>query len=83
MARAPLHACHGDMKQSAAAVAYPNLAGQPSGYLVKQLEDFASKRRLNPVMQAMAKRSKNTCLEKPFDNETLVVRMTTLSTSKY
>ena len=46
--------CHGDIKQSADAVAYPNLAGQPSGYLVKQLEDFANERRLNPVMQPMA-----------------------------
>ncbi len=51
---APCMSCHGDTKQSVGAVAYPNLAGQPSSYLVKQLEDFASKRRLDPVMQPMA-----------------------------
>lgn len=51
---APCMSCHGVVKQSAVAVAYPKLAGQPSSYLVKQLEDFSSKRRLNPVMQPMA-----------------------------
>lgn len=51
---APCMSCHGDMKQGVGAVAYPNLAGQASSYLVKQLEDFAHKRRLNPVMQPVA-----------------------------
>lgn len=51
---APCMSCHGDLKQNSTAVDYPNLAGQPSGYLVKQLEDFASQRRMNPVMQPIA-----------------------------
>ena len=51
---APCMSCHGAMKQSAGAAAYPNIAGQPASYLVKQLKDFASKRRLNSVMQPMA-----------------------------
>ena len=51
---APCMSCHGDMNQSTAAAAYPSLSGQPSSYLVKQLEDFANKLRLNSVMQPMA-----------------------------
>ena len=43
--------CHGDQGQGNAAAGYPYLAGQPVDYLVKQLQDFASQRRENPVMQ--------------------------------
>lgn len=51
---APCMSCHGDKTQSTAAVAYPNLEGQLSSYIVKQLNDFSNKRRSNPVMQPMA-----------------------------
>lgn len=46
--------CHGDQGQGNAAAGYPYLAGQPADYLVKQLQDFASERRENPVMQPFA-----------------------------
>jgi len=32
---------------------YPNLAGQKAGYLEKQMKDFKSKQRIDPVMNAM------------------------------
>lgn len=51
---APCMSCHGDKGQGVAAATYPYLAGQSATYLVKQLEDFASKRRSNSVMQPMA-----------------------------
>jgi cytochrome c553 len=51
---APCMSCHGDKGQGNPAAAYPYLAGQSAAYLVKQLEDFASKRRSNPVMQPVA-----------------------------
>jgi len=51
---APCVACHGNQGQGNPDAAYPYLAGQPADYLVKQLQDFASKRRLNPLMQQIA-----------------------------
>ncbi len=51
---APCMSCHGDKGQGNPAAAYPYLAGQSATYLVKQLKDFASKRRSNSVMQAIA-----------------------------
>lgn len=46
--------CHGLQGQGNTAAGYPYLAGQPVDYLVKQLQDFASQRRPNPVMQPFA-----------------------------
>ncbi|NDP49178.1 MAG: cytochrome c4 [Sulfuriferula multivorans] len=46
--------CHGDKGQGNEAAGYPYLAGQPLAYLVKQLHDFANKRRPNPIMQPFA-----------------------------
>ena len=33
---------------------WPNLAGQKEKYLVKQIKDFRDKKRVDPVMSAMA-----------------------------
>ena len=46
-------ACHGAAGVSAIPM-YPNLAGQKEVYLVKQLKDFKSGARKDPVMGAMA-----------------------------
>ncbi len=46
-------ACHGATGVSAVPM-YPNLAGQKEVYLVKQLKDFKSGARKDPVMSAMA-----------------------------
>jgi len=46
-------ACHGAMGVSAIPM-YPNLAGQKEAYLVKQLKDFKSGSRKDPVMAPMA-----------------------------
>ncbi len=46
-------ACHGATGVSAVPM-YPNLAGQKEVYLVKQLKDFKSGARKDPVMGAMA-----------------------------
>lgn len=46
-------ACHGATGISAVPM-YPNLAGQKEVYLVKQLKDFKSGARKDPVMSAMA-----------------------------
>jgi cytochrome c553 len=46
-------ACHGAAGISAIPM-YPNLAGQKEVYLVKQLKDFKSGKRKDPVMGAMA-----------------------------
>lgn len=46
-------ACHGPDGHSPTGQ-YPDLAGQGAPYLVKQLNDFKSGRRANPIMQAMA-----------------------------
>lgn len=46
-------ACHGP-DGNAPSGQYPDLAGQGAPYLVKQLQDFKSGKRANPIMQAMA-----------------------------
>ena len=46
-------ACHGAEGVSAVPM-YPNLAGQKEAYLAKQLKDFKSGARKDPVMSAMA-----------------------------
>lgn len=46
-------ACHGANGISAIPM-YPNLAGQKEMYLVKQLKDFKSGKRQDPVMAPMA-----------------------------
>ena len=47
-------ACHGAAGISAVPM-YPNLAGQKEAYLAKQLKDFKSGKRQDPVMAPMAK----------------------------
>lgn len=49
----PCVTCHGEQKPNPG-TAYPYLAGQSAGYLTKQLQDFASQRRTNPIMQRIA-----------------------------
>lgn len=46
-------ACHGVEGKSANDV-WPNLAGQKKGYLIKQLKDFKSGARKDPMMSSMA-----------------------------
>jgi cytochrome c553 len=46
-------ACHGAKGVSAIPM-YPNLAGQKTNYLIKQLKDFKSGARKDPVMKSMA-----------------------------
>lgn len=46
-------ACHGAAGISAIP-SYPNLAGQKEAYLAKQLKDFMSGKRKDPVMSGMA-----------------------------
>ncbi|KGJ98047.1 c-type cytochrome [Thalassotalea sp. ND16A] len=46
-------ACHGAAGISAIPM-YPNLAGQKEAYLAKQLKDFKSGTRKDPVMGSMA-----------------------------
>ncbi len=46
--------CHGIEGKSQSAF-YPNLAGQRALYLENQLKAFQSGRRINPMMQSMAK----------------------------
>ncbi|NQY33960.1 MAG: cytochrome c [Alteromonadaceae bacterium] len=46
-------ACHGAAGISAVPM-YPNLAGQKETYLAKQLKDFKSGTRKDPIMGAMA-----------------------------
>jgi cytochrome c553 len=47
-------ACHGATGISAIPT-YPNLAGQKEAYIAKQLHDFRSGARKDPVMAPMAK----------------------------
>lgn len=47
-------ACHGAVGISSVE-AWPNLAGQKEGYLKKQLQDFKSGKRADPMMVNMAK----------------------------
>lgn len=46
--------CHGPMGLAINPGA-PHLAGQPAVYLVEQLQDFKSGKRINPVMSVIAK----------------------------
>lgn len=46
-------ACHG-AKGISAVPMYPNLAGQKEAYIAKQLKDFKSGTRKDPVMAPMA-----------------------------
>ncbi len=46
-------ACHGAAGISAVPM-YPNLAGQKATYLAKQLKDFKTGKRKDPVMAPMA-----------------------------
>lgn len=46
--------CHGKAGISANPL-YPNLAGQKAAYMAKQLKDFESGKRSDPVMNAMVK----------------------------
>lgn len=46
--------CHG--RGGEGTVSGPSLAGQRHGYLLKQLEDYASGRRFDPVMEPIAAR---------------------------
>ena len=46
-------ACHG-MDGNSTDPQYPKLAGQSEQYIVRQLENFKSGRRQNPIMQGMA-----------------------------
>lgn len=52
---APCMACHGAQGQGNAAAGYPRLAGLSSGYLRKQLHDYAVGSRENPIMQPIAR----------------------------
>ncbi|MEP6899173.1 MAG: c-type cytochrome, partial [Rhodanobacter sp.] len=51
---APCLACHGADGGGQAAAGNPRLAGLDAAYLRKQLDDFASGTRVNPVMSATA-----------------------------
>lgn len=46
--------CHGASGISSSPV-YPNLAGQKAPYLLKQMRDFQTGKRADPVMGAMVK----------------------------
>lgn len=48
-------ACHGADGLGLAAAGFPRLAGLPAAYLSKQLHDFQSGARSNPVMTSLAK----------------------------
>ena len=46
--------CHAANGMGTDSAGFPRLAGLAQGYLVKQLEDFRSGKRANPVMQSVA-----------------------------
>ncbi len=46
-------ACHGELGKSPNPF-WPNLGGQKKEYLVKQIQDFRSGERKNPIMSPMA-----------------------------
>lgn len=46
--------CHGAEGEGIAAAGFPRLAGLPANYMRKQLADFASGERANPIMQPIA-----------------------------
>jgi len=50
----PCQACHGEHGGGNAVAGYPRLAGLNRAYLLKQLDDFASGKRSNGVMQPNA-----------------------------
>jgi cytochrome c553 len=52
-------ACHGDRGEGSPAVHAPRIAGQSADYLKKQLDDFASGTRDNPVMAMIARALSN------------------------
>ncbi len=45
--------CHGKGGHSTNPI-YPNLAGQHAAYIEKQMHDFKTKKRIDPVMNEMA-----------------------------
>ncbi|AIL61305.1 c-type cytochrome [Pseudomonas alkylphenolica] len=47
--------CHGADGKGMAAAGFPRLAGLPAAYLSKQLHDFRSGSRKNPIMEPLAK----------------------------
>jgi cytochrome c553 len=51
----PCEACHGAHGEGMAAAHIPRLAGQSAEYLQKQLDDYASGTRDNPIMSNFAK----------------------------
>jgi thiosulfate dehydrogenase len=51
----PCQACHGSKGEGMADGERPAIAGQAASYLDKQLRDFASGARENPIMAAIAK----------------------------
>ena len=50
----PCITCHGSDGKGMPAAGFPRLAGLPSAYIAKQLLDFRSGTRLNPIMQPIA-----------------------------
>ena len=50
----PCMTCHGADGKGMASAGFPRLAGLPKDYIVKQLNDFRSGQRRNPVMQPIA-----------------------------
>ena len=50
----PCVTCHGPDGKGIAAAGFPRLAGLPGDYLAKQLRDFRSGARQNPIMQGVA-----------------------------
>jgi cytochrome c553 len=55
LAATSCQACHGKQGEGNYAAGYPRLAGQSANYLRKQLQDYVSGARSNPVMSALAK----------------------------
>ena len=51
----PCITCHGADGMGMAAAGFPRLAGLPAPYIVKQLGDFRSAARQNPIMEPIAK----------------------------
>ena len=51
----PCTACHGGHGEGMAAAHVPRLTGQSAEYLLKQLDDYASGARDNPIMRNFAK----------------------------
>jgi cytochrome c553 len=47
--------CHGAQGEGIAASSFPRIAGQPKNYLAKQLMNYASGSRNNPIMTPIAK----------------------------